>query len=93
MPLRPFVAVECDEGRAYIQGALLEVQATLKTIGCVYNNFVVNDRFVSIAGAIHGTIHGNAGVPLVTEPSSPLPLLVLGDDRQWLPAIVPIASY
>ena len=49
-PLRPLVAFECDEGRAYIREALMEVQATLDGIGCVYNNFVVNASFVSVAG-------------------------------------------
>jgi hypothetical protein len=93
MPLRPLVAVECDEGRAYIREALMEVQATLDAIGCVYKNFVVNDRFVSVAGAIQSTMCGNATNSLVTEPSSPLPLLVSGADRQWLPAIAPIAPY
>ena len=50
MPLRPLVAVECDEDRAYIQEALREVQASLDAIGCAYNNFVVNASFVSVAG-------------------------------------------
>jgi hypothetical protein len=50
IPLRPLVAVECDEGRAYIREALLEVQTSLTAIGCVYNNFVVNTRFISIVG-------------------------------------------
>jgi hypothetical protein len=51
MPLRPLVVVECDEDRAYIRESLMEVQATLDAIGCVYNNFVVNARFVSDAGS------------------------------------------
>ena len=92
-PLRPLVAFECDEGRAYIREALMEVQATLDAIGCVYNNFVVNDHFVSVAGPIQGATCGNARNSLVTEPSSPLPLLVSGDDRQWSPAIVPSVPY
>jgi hypothetical protein len=50
MPLRPLVAVECDEDRAYIREALLEVQTSLNAIDCVYNNFVVNARFVSVVG-------------------------------------------
>ena len=50
MPLCPLVVVECDEDRAYIREALMEVQASLDAIGCVYNNFVVNDHFVSVAG-------------------------------------------
>ncbi len=50
MPLRPLVAVECDEDLAYIREALLEVQTSLNAIGCVYNNFVVNDCYVSIVG-------------------------------------------
>ena len=50
MPLRSLVAVECDEDRAYIREALLEVQASLDAIGCVYNNFVINACFVSVAG-------------------------------------------
>ena len=37
-PLRPLVAVESDENRAYIREALIEVQASLDAIGCVYNN-------------------------------------------------------
>ena len=45
MPLRPLVVIECDEDRAYIREALMEVQAVLTAIGCVYNNFVVNDPF------------------------------------------------
>ena len=93
MPLRPLVAVECDEGQAYIREAVMEVQSILDSIGCVYSNFVVNERFVSLAGLIHGTMCGNAGGSLPTEPSSPLPLLVCGNDRPGLPAMVPIASY
>ncbi len=50
MPLRPLVSVECDEDHAYIREALMEVQASLDAIGCVYNNFVVNASFVSVAG-------------------------------------------
>ena len=50
MPLRPLVSVECDEDRAYIREALMEVQASLDAIGCVYNNFVINTSFVSVAG-------------------------------------------
>jgi hypothetical protein len=50
MPLRPLVAVECDEDRAYIREALLEVQTSLNAIDCVYNNFVINACFVSVAG-------------------------------------------
>jgi hypothetical protein len=49
MPLRPLVAVECDEDRAYIRDALREVQASLDAIGCAYNSFVVNAS-VSVAG-------------------------------------------
>ena len=49
-PLRPLVAVECDEDQAYIREALLEIQAAFDAIGCAYNNFVVNARFVSVAG-------------------------------------------
>ena len=93
MPLRPLVAVECDEGRAYIREAMIEVQATLDAIGCVYNNFVINAHFVSVAGPILGTMCGNAGGSLLTELSSPLPVLVSGNDRKGLPAIVPIAPY
>jgi hypothetical protein len=52
MPLCPLVAIECDEDRAYIRAALMEVQASLTAIGCFYNNFVVNTRFVSIEGPI-----------------------------------------
>ena len=51
-PLRPLVAVECDEDRAYIREALMEVQASLGAIACFYNNFVVNNRFVSLEGPI-----------------------------------------
>ena len=51
MPLRPLVVVECDEDRAYIRESLMEVQATLDAIGCVYNNFVINTSFVSVAGS------------------------------------------
>ena len=50
MPLCPLVAVECDEDQAYIRESLMEVQASLDAIGCVYNNFVVNACFVSVAG-------------------------------------------
>jgi hypothetical protein len=50
MPLRPLVAVECDEDRAYIREALLEVQTSLNAIDCVYNNFVVNACCVSVVG-------------------------------------------
>ncbi len=51
MPLRPLVAVECDEDRAYVREALREVQASLDAIGCAYDNyFVVNGRFVSVPG-------------------------------------------
>ena len=50
MPLSPLVAIECDEDRAYIREALMEVHASLDAIGCVYNNFVVNTCFVSIDG-------------------------------------------
>ena len=50
MPLCPLVSVECDEDRAYIREALMEVQASLDAIGCVYNNFFVNASFVSVAG-------------------------------------------
>ena len=50
MPLRPLVAVECDEDRAYIREALLEVQTSLNATDCTYDNFVVNARFVSIVG-------------------------------------------
>ena len=50
MPLCPLVSVECDEDRAYVREALMEVQASLDAIGCVYNNFVVNASFVSVAG-------------------------------------------
>lgn len=50
MPLRPLVAVECDEDRAYIREALMEVRAILDAIGCTYSNFVVNAGFVSVAG-------------------------------------------
>ena len=49
MPLRPLVSVECDEDRAYIREALREVQASLDAIGCAYNNFAVNARFVPVA--------------------------------------------
>ena len=52
MPLRPLVAVECDEGRVYIRETLMEVKAILDAIGSVYNNFVVNGRFVSVAEPI-----------------------------------------
>jgi hypothetical protein len=92
-PLRPLVAFEFDEGRAYIREALMEVQATLDGIGCVYNNFVVNDHFVSVAGSMHGTMNGNAGGSSLTEPSSPVPLLVGGNDRGGVSAIVPMATY
>jgi len=85
MPLRHLVAVESDEDQAYIREALMEVQASLGAIGCVYNNFVVNDRLVSVAGPIHGTMCGNARDLLLPGPSSPLPLLVSGDDRQGFP--------
>jgi hypothetical protein len=67
MPLCPLVAVECDEGRAYIQQAMVEVQAILDAIGCVYCNFVINDRIVTVAGPIHGTMCGNVGDPLLTD--------------------------
>jgi len=90
MPLCPLVVAECDEGRAYIREAVSEVRSILDSIGCVYSNFVVNDRFVSVAGPTHGTMCGNAGNSLLTEPSPPLPLLVTGNDRQGLPAIVPV---
>lgn len=93
VPLRPLVVAECDEGRTYLQEALMEVQTVLDGIGCVYNNFFINDRFVSVAGPTHRTVCGNIGGSLLTESSSPLPLLVSGNDRQGLPAIVPIASY
>jgi hypothetical protein len=69
MPLRPLVAVECDEGRTYIREALTEVQSALEAIGCVYSNFVVNDRFVPVAGPMDGTHCGNAGRSPLTEPS------------------------
>ena len=93
MPLRPLVAVECDEGRAYIREALMEVRAILDGIGCVYNNFVVNDHFVAVAGSMRSTMSGNVGGASLTEPSSPVPLLVSGNDREGLSAIVPIAAY
>jgi hypothetical protein len=51
-PLRPLVAVESDEDRAYIREALKEVQSSLDAIGCTYNNFVVNAPFISVAGPI-----------------------------------------
>ena len=54
MPLRPLVVVECDEDRAYIRESLMEVQATLDAIGCVYNNFVVNAPIASVAGPSDG---------------------------------------
>lgn len=47
LPLRALAAVECDEDRAYIREALIEVRATLDAIGCVYNNFAVNARLGS----------------------------------------------
>ena len=50
IPLCPLVVTECDEGRTYIRKALMEVHTVLDGIGCVYNNFVVNDHFVSVAG-------------------------------------------
>jgi hypothetical protein len=90
MPLRPLVAVECDEGRTYIRQALMEVQATLDTIGCVYNNFVVNGRAIPVAGPIHGAMCGNENDLLLPGRIVPLPLLDSGHDRQGLPAIVPI---
>ena len=31
----------------------MEVQTSLDAIGCVYNNFVVNDCYVSIVGFMH----------------------------------------
>ena len=46
MPLRPLAVVECDEDRAYIREALLEVHAILDAIGCTYSNFVVNSRWM-----------------------------------------------
>jgi hypothetical protein len=66
LPLRPLVAVECDEDRAYIREALIEVQASLDAIGCVYNNFVVNASFVSVAGTIPAAMR--------LLPPAPLPL-------------------
>jgi hypothetical protein len=81
MPLHPLVAFECDEGRGYIRQAMMEVQAILDAIGSVYSNFVVNDHFVSVAGPTHDAMCGNAGGSLLTEPSSPLPLLFNGNDR------------
>ncbi len=59
LPLRPFVAAECDEGRAYIREALREVQAVLAAIGCAYNNFVVNARSVSVAGPMGEILDSN----------------------------------
>lgn len=57
MPLCPLVAVECDEDQAYIRESLMEVQASLDAIGCVYNNFVVNACFVSVTGhSRHGRV-------------------------------------
>ena len=47
MPLRPLVAVECDEDRAYIREALREVKASRDAIGCAYSNFVINASFAS----------------------------------------------
>jgi hypothetical protein len=52
MPLPPLVVVESDEDRAYIREALLEVQAVCDAIGCIYDNFVVNARFVSVASPV-----------------------------------------
>lgn len=48
--LSPVVTVECDEDGSYIMEALLEVHAVLDTIGCTYNNFAINGRYVSLVG-------------------------------------------
>ena len=47
-PLRPQAAVECDEDQRYIHEALREVRANLDAIGCVYNNFFVHSRLVTL---------------------------------------------
>ena len=49
-PLRPLVAAECDEDRAYIMEAIREVKAFMKANGCGYSRFAVNGRCVSLVG-------------------------------------------
>ena len=46
--LPPVATVECDEDGPYIMEALLEVHAVLEAVGCSYNNFSINGRYVSI---------------------------------------------
>jgi hypothetical protein len=48
--LPPVATVECDEDGAYIMEALLEVHAVLDTVGCTYNNFAINGRYLSLVG-------------------------------------------
>jgi hypothetical protein len=45
-PLRPLVATDCDEPRAYVAQALAEVRAILKACGSTYDSFTVNGRGV-----------------------------------------------
>lgn len=46
-PLRPLVAADCDEPRAYIAQALAEVRSILNACGSTCTRFTVNGRCVS----------------------------------------------
>ena len=46
--LRPVVTLESD-GTDIVE-AMLEVHAILDTVGCTYNHFSINGRYVSIVG-------------------------------------------
>ena len=48
--LPPVVTVECDADGAYIMEALLEAHTVLETVGCTYNNFAINGRYLSLVG-------------------------------------------
>jgi hypothetical protein len=67
-PLHPPVVVECDEDRAYIRETLTEVRSALDAIGCVYDNFVINARFVSVAGPTQISMAMN-DLAVATEPA------------------------
>ena len=68
-PLCPLVVTECDEGRTYIRAALMEIRTVFDAIGCVYNNFVVNDHFVSVAGPTGETIDSQLRPGTHAEPA------------------------
>jgi hypothetical protein len=47
----------------------MEVHTVLDAIGCVYNNFVVNDHFVSVAGPTGETIDSQLRPGTHAEPA------------------------